>query len=139
VLHYVDLDSALAEIRRVLRQDGFFHSTQQVDYDDVPDEWYMAWSALRGAPSRRRLSDAQLTEATGRAGFQQVRRLSVPVRLRYSWSDLAHKYDRQHGDTIRGFFDSTRDEIRQRFDMSITAEGIAYTSSFRVSTFGLTA
>lgn len=140
ILHYVHLDSALAEVRRVLSKDGFFHSTQQVDYGDVPDEWYTAWSALRGAPSRRRLSDAQLTEATSRAELHEVRRFSVPIRLEYSWYELAHKYGRQDDhESIKAFFNNTHNDIRQRFNLSITVEGVSYTSRFRVSAFRLLA
>ena len=140
ILHYVDLDWAMTELRRVLQKDGFFHSTQQVDYDDVPDEWYTAWSALRDAPARRRLSDSRLTEAAKRAGLQELRRFNVPVRLEYSWDELAYKYGKPQGsETIREFFDGTCKEIRRQFEFSITLEGIAYTSRFRVSVFGLAA
>jgi SAM-dependent methyltransferase len=138
VLHYVDLARALREVRRALRSSGIFHSTQQVDYSDVPDQWYVAWSALRGAPERQRLSDGRLTHYAEQAGFREVHRLNVPVRLEYTWPDLAFKYGQKlNTGSLERFFRDTPKSIQKCFDFIVTAEGVGYTSMFRVSTFDL--
>jgi len=136
ILHYVDLYRVLREIKRILRPSGLFHSTQQVDYSGVPEEWYERWSALRDAATRRRLSDELLTKATLDTGFLEIDRVDVPLRLDYTWEDLALKYGRESNDPImRRFFCSIKDEIRDQFDMTVDSVGVAYTSRFRVSTF----
>lgn len=138
VLHYVDPANSLREIRRILRPGGIFHSTQQVDYSDVPDHWYTEWSALRGVQERRRLSDSRLTQAATQAHFQEVRRRDIHLRLKYTWTELAFKYGKEDNvDIVKDFFVNTETAILRRFDFVITPEGISYTSVFRVSAFEL--
>jgi SAM-dependent methyltransferase len=136
ILHYVDAHAAAREIARVLSPSGIFHSTQQVDYDEVPDDWYQRWSQLRDVPTRRRLSNGGLNLATEAAGLAELSRRDVLVRLEYTWGELAQKYGiTDNTARIRAFFDDSPDSIKACFNMHIDDTLVCYTSSFRVSAF----
>jgi hypothetical protein len=77
-----------------------------------------------------------LDQAAARAGLTEVARRDIPVRLAYTWSVLAHKYGRRNGVAeIVSFFESSPDYIKSRFAMRIDADGVCYSSLFRVSAF----
>lgn len=136
ILHYLEPHAATSELRRTLRPGGFFHSTQQVDYDEVPYEWYVQWSALRNSPTRRRLSDADVTRTMVLARFREIRRVYVPLQLSYSWMVLAYKYGMLNDIAdLKGFFDRAPDSACRAFDIVTSRNGVRYTSRFRLSTF----
>jgi SAM-dependent methyltransferase len=138
ILHYVDLDVVLEELKRVARPGAIFHSTQQVDYDDLPPSWYDTWSALRNATSRQRLSDRSLSSAAVRHGLVEVARRDVGVTLRYLFTDLRHKYGTSHTvEDIRAFFWSWDADARRLFGLRMSDEAVEYSSRFRVSAFEL--
>lgn len=134
VLHYVDLAATVAEIDRVLIPGGVFLSSQQVDYGDVPREWYQEWSDMRGHPARRRLDENDLRDALSRSAFVETSSSRVSIQLSYVWEHLAAKYGVPEG-KVKRFFESTDEWIRARFSMSWNEIGIEYVSSFKVARF----
>lgn len=128
LLHYCNLDVAVANIVRVLKEDGVLHVVQVVDFKGVPNSWDQKWAGFRNVYNRKHLRSAELENSFNKFSLKILKSEKLILRNSYSWPQffLKHDISKEREQEVMSFFESTPKEISDIIKLKLTQKAISY-------------